>query len=326
MMRRREFIRLLGGAAAACPFAVRAQQAVRIPRIGMLLPTSAEIAAPFVDAFRQGLRDRGYIEKQNIAIEYRWTDGTLAYEAALELVGLKVDLILAWTTTMATAAKGATKTIPVVFVGVSDPIGNGLVTSLARPGGNLTGFSNIARDLSSKQIELLAEIVPRINTVALLVNLGNPGTRVTLSEAENASRALGVTALTLDTRSPDQIETAFAQLSTERVNGVVVLPEALFIAQRMKIAQLALTARLPTVFGRRENIDAGGLVSYGPSLRDDFRQAANFVDRILRGMAPSELPVEQPTRIEIVLNLKTAKALGLEVPPTLLARADEVIE
>ena len=286
----------------------------------------AEITAPFVDAFRQGLLERGYIEKRNIVIEYRWTDGTLAREAALELVRLKVEVIFAWTTTMAKAAKGATTTIPIVFVGVSDPVGNGLVASLARPGGNLTGLSNIARDLSGKLIELLAEIVPGTNPVAVLVNLGNPGTQVNLAEAENASRTLGVRTLIIDVRSPDQIDTAFARLAAEPVRGIAVLPEALFIAQRTKIAELALRALLPTAFGRRENVDAGGLVSYGPSLRDDFRQAANFVDRIIRGMRPSELPVEQPTRLEIVLNLKTAKALNLNMPPSMLLRANEVIE
>ena len=324
-MRRRELITLLGGAAAAWPLAARAQVG-SVPRIGLLLPTSAEITAPFVDAFRQGLLERGYIEKRNIVIEYRWTDGTLAREAALELVRLKVEVIFAWTTTMAKAAKGATTTIPIVFVGVSDPVGNGLVASLARPGGNLTGLSNIARDLSGKLIELLAEIVPGTNPVAVLVNLGNPGTQVNLAEAENASRTLGVRTLIIDVRSPDQIDTAFARLAAEPVRGIAVLPEALFIAQRTKIAELALRALLPTAFGRRENVDAGGLVSYGPSLRDDFRQAANFVDQIIRGMRPSELPVEQPTRLEIVLNLKTAKALNLNMPPSMLLRANEVIE
>jgi putative ABC transport system substrate-binding protein len=294
-----------------------------------LLPASTEIAAPYIDAFRQGLRERGYVEGQNITFEYRLTDGspTRASEAAVDLARLKVDAILAWTTTMATAAQRATTIIPIVIVGISDPVGTGLVGSLARPGGNITGLGNFARDLSGKLVEILVEIVPGITSLAALANPDNPTAHpLLLRETEVAVHTLGVRLQTLDVRVPDELDGAFWRMAGAGAKGVVVLPDPLFLRERRKVAELAQKARLPTVFARRENVDAGGLLSYGPNLRDQFRQTAIYADRILRGAAPAELPVEQPTRIELVVNLKTAKALGLELPSTLLARADEVIE
>jgi putative tryptophan/tyrosine transport system substrate-binding protein len=242
------------------------------------------------------------VEGQNITLEYRLTDGSpaRASEAAADLVTRKVDVILAWTTTMANAAQRATAIIPIVIVGISDPIGTGLVGSLARPGGS---------------------------SLAALANPDNPSAHpLLLRGTEDAVRTLGVRLLTLDVRVPDELDSAFLRMAAEGARGVVVLPDPLLLSERRKIAKLAQKAQLPTMFGRRENLDVGGLLSYGPNLRDQFRQTAIYIDRILRGAAPAELPVEQPTRIELIINLKTAKTLGIDVPPTLLARADEVIE
>jgi putative ABC transport system substrate-binding protein len=269
------------------------------------------------------------VEGQNITLEYRLTDGSpaRASEAAADLVTRKVDVILAWTTTMANAAQRATAIIPIVIVGISDPIGTGLVGSLARPGGNITGLGNFARDLSGKLVEILVEAVPGISSLAALANPDNPSAHpLLLRGTEDAVRTLGVRLLTLDVRVPDELDSAFLRMAAEGARGVVVLPDPLLLSERRKIAKLAQKAQLPTMFGRRENLDVGGLLSYGPNLRDQFRQTAIYIDRILRGAAPAELPVEQPTRIELIINLKTAKTLGIDVPPTLLARADEVIE
>jgi putative tryptophan/tyrosine transport system substrate-binding protein len=331
-VKRREFMALLGGTAAAWPMAARAQQVAQQPgkvfRVGLLLPSSTEIAGPYIDAFREGLRERGYIEGQNIAFELRLGTPAAASEAALDLARLKIDVILAWTTTMATAAQRATRTIPIVIVGIFDPVGSGLVASLARPGGNVTGLSNFARDLSGKLLEILVEIVPGINSIAALANSSdNPSVHpLLLRETERAVSKLNVRLQTFEVRAPDELDGAFERVAAAGVKGVIVLPGPLFLGERRRIAELAQKARLPTVFARRESVDAGGLLSYGPNLRDQFRQTATYVDRILRGATPAELPVEQPTRIEFVINLKTAKALGLEIPPSLLARADEVIE
>jgi putative ABC transport system substrate-binding protein len=327
-MRRREIITLLGGAAAAWPLAAHAQQAGTERQIGLLLPISEDAAAPFVDAFRQRLRERGYIEGRDIAFEPRWTDGTLAdaAKAALDLVRSKVDLILAWTTPMAIAAQQATRTIPIVIVGVGDPVGSGFAASLARPGGNITGLSNFARDLTGKQVELLDEIVPGVDPVVALAHSGNPAVSIFQGEAEQAARILRRGFRSIVVSGPDEIGSAFARLSAEGSKGVVVLPHPVFLSERRKIAELAQGARLPTVFARRENVDAGGLVSYGPNLRDQFGRAADYADRILRGTTPGSLPVEQSTRIEFAVNLKTAQAIGIVLPPSILLRADEVIE
>jgi putative ABC transport system substrate-binding protein len=330
-MKRRAFITLLGGAVAAPlarPLRLSAQQPRPTPRIGLLLPTSAEIAAPYIDAFRQGMRERGYVEGQNIAFAYGLTDGSPAQatEAALKLTRLKVDVIVAWTTAMAVPAQRATTTIPIVILGVSDPVATGLIESLARPGGNITGVSNIALDLSGKLVELLLEIAPGVNPIAAFANPNNPSMPLLQRETHSAARALGVTLEDVNVGAPEEIDNAFAHLAAAGIKGLVVFPDSMFLGQRQKIAELAIRARLPTVFGRRESVDAGGLVSYGPSLRDHFRQTAGYVDRILRGAPPAALPVEQPTRIELVVNARTAKAIGLKIPASFLLRADEVIE
>ena len=326
-MRRREFITLLGGA-AVWPLTARAQQTGRVYRIGILASTPLTTAADLVNAFRNGLRERGYVEGQNLAIDFRSPAVSFEQnaEVAGELVRSNVDVILAWTTPAVVAARRATATIPIVIVGVGDPVGSGLVTSLARPGGNVTGVSNLASDLSGKLVQLLLEIAPGIRRLGVVHNPDNPGGALLLRQTEEAVRALGLELQVVHARAPKEFEIAFAQLSASGTKGVVLLADPSLIQHAGKIAELAQQAQLPTAFQRRENVDAGGLLSYGPNLSDQFHQAAGHVDRILKGTKPADLPVEQPTRFELVINLKTAKALGLEVPPTLLVRADEVIE
>jgi len=328
-MRRRDFITgIAGSAAAAWPLAARAQQAGTLRRVGLLLASAGEVATQWVDAFRQRLSDRGHVEGRDIVFEQRWTDGSLSAgsEAALDLVRRKVDVILAWTTTMATAAQRATTTIPIVIVGVSDPVGSGFVASLARPGGNITGLSNFARDLSGKLVEILDEIVPGIDPLFAVGHPGNPAMRLLLGETEEAARMLGRGLRMIAVASPSEIDGAFAQMAAQKSKGAVFLPDPLFLTERRLIAVLAQQARLPTVFARREQVDAGGLVSYGPSVHEQFRQAADYVDRVLRGASPASLPVVQPTRTEFVVNLKTAKAIGVAVPSSIMLRADELIE
>jgi len=327
-MRRREFITLLGGAVAAWPLTARAQQTGRVYRIGILASTPLITAADLVNAFRNGLRERGYVEGQNLAIDFRSPAVSFEQnaEVAGELVRSNVDVILAWTTPAVVAARRATATIPIVIVGVGDPVGSGLVTSLARPGGNVTGVSNLASDLSGKLVQLLLEIAPGIRRLGVVHNPDNPGGALLLRQTEEAVRALGLELQVVHARAPKEFEIAFAQLSASGTKGVVLLADPSLIQHAGKIAELAQQAQLPTAFQRRENVDAGGLLSYGPNLSGQFHQAAGHVDRILKGTKPADLPVEQPTRFELVINLKTAKALGIEVPPTLLVRADEVIE
>jgi putative tryptophan/tyrosine transport system substrate-binding protein len=323
-MKRREFITLLGGA-AAWPLAVRAQQrGGRIYRIGILGATSLRAAEGFLNAFRDGMRERGYVEGQNLAIEYRAP--AAASEQNREVVPGGYDVILAWTTPSVIAARHATSTVPIVFVGVADPVGLGLVASLARPGANVTGIANFASDLSGKMIELLREIVPGMRRLGAVRNPDNPGVTVQLRQLVDAAHTLGLELQIVDARMPAEFETAFTQLRQSGVQGVVMLADSSLIEHAGAIAALAQQARLPTVFQRRENVEAGGLLSYGPNIRDAFRQIAGHVDRILKGGRPADIPVEQPTRIELVINLQTAKALGIDVPWFLQQRADEVIE
>jgi putative tryptophan/tyrosine transport system substrate-binding protein len=313
-VKRRSFITLLGGA-AAWPLTARAQQASgKVYRIGILGATSPAAAQGLVDAFRDGLRERGYIEGQNLAIDFRApaASSEQSPDVAVELVRGGADVILAWTTPSVIAARRVTSTVPIVMVGIADPVGSGLVASLARPGGNVTGLSNISSDLSGKMIELLLEVAP--------------GVTIQLRQTEAAARALALELKVVDARVPAEFETAFAQLRAAGVQGVVMLTDPSLIEHAGRIATLAQQARLPTVFQRRESVEAGGLLSYGPSLRDAFRQAAGHVDRILKGAKPADIPVEQPTKLELVINLKAAKALGLDVPWFLQQRADEVIE
>ena len=279
-------------------------------------------------AFRDALREHGYVEGQNLSIADRWPQGSSEQisDIAAEFVRSNVDIIVAWTTPASLAAKAATATIPIVMVGVGDPVGTGLVRSLARPGGNITGFVNLAPDLSTKQAQLLVEVVPRIRSVGIVCNPSNPALTVLLRDVEDAIRILGLEFHTVDARLPQEFESAFARLSAKGVQGVVVVPDGSVIEHRRMIAALAQKTRLPTMFQRRENVAAGGLMSYGPDLPDQLRQAAFYVDRILKGTKPTDLPVQQATKIELVINLKSAKALGLTIPPTLLGLADEVIE
>jgi putative ABC transport system substrate-binding protein len=279
-----------------------------------------------VSALRDGLRERGYLEGQNLSIVVRW----LLHEnpqVATELVRSGVDLIVAWATPAAIAAHRATATIPIVIVSVADPVGAGVVASLARPGGNVTGMSNMATDLSRKLVQLLIEIVPSMKRVGVVRNPNNPGVATSsMRDTAEAVRALGLQIEVVDAEFADDYERAFARLGALGVGGVVLLPDPALVTHRVRIAELAQKTRLPTVFQRRENVEAGGLLSYGSNLTDQLRYAALFVDRILKGARPAELPIEQPTRFILAVNLKTAKVLGLDLPPTLLARADEVIE
>jgi putative ABC transport system substrate-binding protein len=322
-MRRRDFIGIVGGA-AAWPLAARAQQTSgkvwRIGFLGSTLPTSA-----MVSALRDGLRERGYVDGQNLSLDVRWLLDENP-NVATELVRSGVDLIVSWATPATIAAKRATTTIPIVMVSVADPVGVGVVAELARPGGNITGTSNMASDLSGKLVQLLVEIVPGIKRVGVMKNPNNPGTRPGLRLTVESIHALGLQIELVGAEAAEELESGFARLSAQGVGGVVVIAEPEYIKYRARIAELALKARLPTVFQRRENVEAGGLLSYGPNLNDLLRQGAVFVDRILKGARPAELPVEQPTKFTLAINLKTAKALGLDFPPTLLARADEVIE
>jgi putative ABC transport system substrate-binding protein len=324
-MRRREFITLLGGAAVAWPLAGRAQQP-KVWRIGVLAPVPP--TPVILSAFRDGLRGRGYVEGQNLSIEVRWPQGTFEHDPrpVAELINNNVDVIVAWATPATTAARRATSAIPIVMVGVGDPVGSGFIASLARPGGNITGLTNIAVDLSAKLMEQFAELVPGLKRVGVVQNSNNPGTAMLLRETEDAVRRLNMQVQVVNAQTSDEFDRAFAQLSAESVGGVVVIPDPAVIEHSRRIAELAQSARLPTAFQRRENVDAGGLLSYGPDLNNQFRQATFYVDRILKGEKPAELPVMQPTKVELVINLKTAKALGLTVPLIMQMTADEVIE
>jgi putative ABC transport system substrate-binding protein len=322
-MRRRQFIGLIGGAAAWSRSARAQQPAGRVWRIGFLASTSPTPA--MVSALRDGLRERGYLEGQNLSIDVRWLLDQNPH-VATELVRSGVDLIVAWTTLAAIAAGRATATIPIVMVSVADPLGSGLVPELARPGGNITGVSNMAPELSGKIVQLLIEIVGNLKRVGVVRNPNNPSNIASLRETAEAVRALSLQIEVVDAESAEDYESAFERLSAQGVEGVVLLSDPALIKHRVRIAELALKTRLPTVFQRKENVEAGGLLSYGSILNDQVRQAALFVDRILKGARPAELPVEQPTKFVLAINLKTAKALGLTIPPTLIARADEVIE
>jgi putative ABC transport system substrate-binding protein len=281
-----------------------------------------------LNAFRDGMRERGYVEGQNLSVAVRWPQGSFEQDPGVvaELVSGNVDVIVAWATPTVIAVRRVTSTIPIVMVSVGDPVGSGFIASLARPGGNITGISSITADLSAKLVELFVELVPAMKRVGVVRNPNNPNVTEQLRETEDAVRKLNMQVQVVDARTSDDFKRAFARLSADGVNGVVLLADPTVIEQRRRIAELALAVRLPTAFQRRENADAGGLLSYGANNNNQFRQAALYVDRILKGAKPAELPVEQPTKFELVINLKTAKALGLEVPAKVLALADEVIE
>jgi len=320
---------LLGGLFS--PSAAGAQQAAKITRIGFLALNLT--AAPHVpEAFRQGLRDLGYVEGRNVVIEYRDAEGKPERlpTLAAELVVLKVDIIVAGGTPQALAAKQATKTIPIVFASAaSDPVTSGLVTSLARPGGNVTGLTGLGPELVGKCLEQLKEAVPRVTRVAVLWQPGALGERAykdMLKGAEVAARALRVRLQIVEARGPADFDRAFSDMTGARAGALTVLPSAMFFGERNRLVALAAKNRLPAVFPWREAVDAGGLMAYGPNIADLYRRAATYVDKVLKGAKPGDLPVEQPTKFDLVINLKTAKALGLMIPPSLLARADHVVE
>ena len=329
-MNRREFIALLGGAAVVWPPAAEAQQAAKVARIGYLAGNLA--AGPHLqEAFRRGLRDLGYVEGRDVVIEYRDAEGKFERLPALaaELVALKVDVIMASAAPQALAAKQATTTLPIVFCAAPDPVETGLVTSLARPGGNVTGLSMLTPELVGKRLELLTQAVSGVSRVAILWQPGVPGERKDedmVKEAEAAARALGVQPQFVEARSPADFDRAFSDMTTASAGALIVAGSSMFFIERRRLVDLAAKNRLPAVYPLREYVDAGGLLVYGPKLADLYRRAATYVDKILKGTEPGDLPVEQPTKFELVFNLKTAKALGLEVPPLLIAQADEVIE
>ncbi len=307
-----------------------AQPPQKVPRVGYLTPGSPSDLARQrrFEAFRQGLRELGYVEDQNIAIESRRAEGKYDRYSALadDLVRLKVDVIVAVGGRATQDAQQATRTIPIVMSVVIDPVGSGLVASLARPGGNVTGLTIMASDLVGKQLELLKEVVPKVSRVALLWNPANPGSAPQLRQAEAAARALGVRLQPLEARDPKEIDSAFAAMTRERAGALLILPDAIFGNQRRQIAELAAKRRLPSLLGVGEYAEAGGLMTYSANNLDLERRAATFVDKILKGAKPADLPIEQPSKFELIINLKTAKALGLTIPQSLLLRADEVIQ
>src|SRR5215467_3650456 len=311
------------------PLAAEAQQVGKMPRIGFL-GVSFPSDRPFLlDAFRQRLRELGWVEGQNIVIDYRYAEDRVERlpDLAAELVRLKVDLIVSLGTQGVTAAKNATETIPIVMIAVRDPVGIGLIASLARPGGNVTGVSGTAGlEWVAKQLELLKETVPKIRRVAILSNPTNAYHKLAIREANVAARSLGVQLQLLEARGPNEFDGAFAAMAKERVGALLVLSDVMLSSHRTRLADLAAGSRLPAAYGNSESVEAGGLMSYGPSFLDFYRRAATYVDKILKGAKPADLPVEQPMKFELVINLKAAKALGLEVPPLLIAQADELIE
>jgi putative ABC transport system substrate-binding protein len=326
-VKRREFITLIGGAAAAWPVAVHAQQPA-MPVVGFLHYASATTLAHLAEAVRLGLKEAGYIERQNVAIEYRWAEGHYDRLPALaaDLVRRQVTVITAGGAVAAHAAKEATAAIPIVFTSGADPIASGLVKGLSRPGANLTGVSLLAAEMGAKRLELIRDLLPKARTVAMMINPTFPGAESEMAEVEVAGRKIGIQIHGAKATSPGNIDAALAAFSQLHVDAFIVGADGYFITRRDQLASLAAHYAIPGIYPFPDFPQAGGLLSYGVSLADAYRQAGVLTGRVLKGAKPAELPVMQPTKFEFVLNLKTAKALGLEVPPTLLARADEVIE
>jgi putative tryptophan/tyrosine transport system substrate-binding protein len=324
-MRRREFITLLGGT-ATWPLAARAQQPTKLPTIGFLGAGTPSTHGQWLAAFVQRLRELGWIEGRTVTIESRWAEGRDARfaEIAAEFVRMKVDVIVSPGAALL-PAKQATSTIPIVFPVAGNPVGSGLVASLARPGGNITGLSLQQTDVAGKRLDLLREVIPRIRRLAIMANVGGSSAAIEVSEAEAAARTLGLEAVVSEIRRMEDIAPGFDAFK-DRVDALYVVGDPLAATNRTRINILALTARLPTMYIAREFVEAGGLMSYGPNFPDLFRRAGDYVDKILRGAKPADLPVEQATKFDLVINLITARALGLTVPPLLLTRADEVIE
>jgi putative ABC transport system substrate-binding protein len=330
-MERRTFMAMLTGGIVAAPLVAEAQQAAKVARIGYLTGTNLSVSPHLHEAFRQGLRDLGYVEGRNLVIEYRDAEGKFERFPALaaELVALKVDVIVAPNVLAALAAKQATRILPIVFASASDPVASGLVTSLARPGGNITGLSILAPELVGKCLEQLKQAVPGVTRVAVLWQPGGQGERTEkdmLKEAEVAARARGVRLQIVEVRGPADFDRAFSDMTRARAGALTLFGSVMFFIERRRLVDLAAKNRLPAVYGLRDYVDAGGLMSYGANVADLFRRAAAYVDKILKGAKPGDLPVEQPTKFELVINLKAAKALGLTIPQSLLLRADEVIQ
>jgi putative ABC transport system substrate-binding protein len=326
-VRRREFIALVSGA-AAWPLTVHAQQAGKLPRIGFLGNSTATLEANLIGPFRDGLRELGYEEGRNILIDYLWAEGKYERFPTLiaELIAQKVDVIVTAGTPASLAVKKATTSVPLVMIAVGDPVATGLVQSLGRPGGNITGLTSIAAEMEGKRLELLKEVVPTVSHIAVLWNAGSPVQVIQERAKRAAAEALRIKMLSLGVRTSEEIEDAFATIVKERPDALFVLADRLFLHHRARIMAFATQHRLPGVHAYRELIDVGGLMSYGPSYEGMHKRAAYFVDKILKGAKPADLPVERPATFELVINMKTAKALGLTIPPTVVARATQVIE
>jgi ABC-type uncharacterized transport system substrate-binding protein len=328
MIARRDFITLLGGAAAiAWPLGAQAQQAGKLPIIGLLVPGTPESHGQWFAVLVQRLRELGWIEGRTVALEVRWAEGRVRAlaEIAAEFVRLKVDVIVTSGTPAVVQAMQATSVIPIVSAVMGDPVASGLVASLARPGGNITGLSVLAPDLGGKRLEFLREVVPGLRRLAFLGNISNPIVVQEMGEVQAAAHTLGLDVITLEIRGPEDIMPALEALKS-RAQALYIAGDPLVLTNRARINTLVLVARLPAIYGQREYVEPGGLMSYGPNFPELFRRAADYVEKILRGAKPGDLPVEQPTKFDLIINLATAKALGLTVPPTLLARADEVLE
>jgi putative ABC transport system substrate-binding protein len=305
-----------------------AQQGARIPRIGILWVYAPSANSVFADAFRQGLRALGYVEGRTILLEERWAEGKFDRLPSLarELVRLNVDVIVTASTPAAQAAQQATRTIPIVITLVTDPVGSGIVGSLARPGGNITGLSLMHPELTGKRLELLKEVIPQVRRVAVFWSASTPAYRLLLSETEKAARSLGLQLYVVEVGGPNDLDNAFAAITRDRVEALVLLPDVLFRNQQRRIRDLASRSQLPVMYWSRELVDAGGLMAYGANIPDQYRQATIVMDKILKGAKPADLPIEQPTKLELVINVKTAKALGLTIPQPVLLRADYVVE
>jgi putative ABC transport system substrate-binding protein len=326
-MRRRGFITMMGGSAVAWSLAARAQQSAKSWRIGYLGFGPASSWTSQVDSLRRGLRDLGYIEGKNIVIEFRWAErADQSFDLATQLVRMNVDVIFAPASTQVEPARRATNTVPIVFAQHADPVGLGDVASLSRPGGNITGLSMLLTELSVKELEILRETLPNAVRIGVLWNPTTPSHPTAVKAVEAASEKLGVQLVLAPAGTVSEIQEAFSTMSRERVSGVLVLSSPLYTAQGALLAEFQMKHRLPEIFATRGNVDAGGLMSYGADIDDLYRRAAVYIDKILRGTKPADLPVEQASKYLVVINLKTAKALGLTIPPTVLARADEVIE
>ena len=327
-MDRRAFLATLTGSLLAAPLAAEGQPAGKGHRIGFLGNSTAALEASLVGPFREGLRELGYVEGQNIVIEYRWAEGKYERFPALiaELLAQRVEVIVTAGIPATLAVKKATTSVPLVMVAVGDPVGTGIVPSLSRPGGNVTGVTSISTEMDRKRLELLKEVVPNVSHIAVLWNAANPGQVVAEKQTQAAAQVLRMKVLSLGVRTKEEIEDAFAAIVRERPDALLVLTDRLLLHHRARIMAFAAQHHLPGVHGYRELVEVGGLMSYGPSYADMHRRAAYFVNRILKGAKPADLPVERPTKFELVINLKTAKALGLTIPQSLLQRADQVIE